>query len=195
MLCIFPYDPRPTARRQSKITTDQSLKSKIRKDECGAVQTLAGNSLSTLFIPPSFRISPEMPASGIFILQEPPTTIAISDFSPISLPPWFGGADHVSWCQTDLFFLPAALYQVHQCSVQPEGGAGSVSLHLLGGTRLSRTRPKTATGCFGFITLAGLWGVFMQKCRIWRQTKLVNKQHLSFPWSLLSPLSHAALRE
>lgn len=124
----------------------------------------------------------------------PPSQFLI--FPPISLPPWFGGAAHVSWCQTDLFFLPAALYQVHQCSVQPEGGAGAASLHLLGGTRLSRTRPKTATGCFGFFTLAGLrGGVSVQKCRIWRQTKVVNKQHLSFPWSLLSPLSHAALRE
>lgn len=151
MLCIFPYDPRLPAHRQSKITTDRSLKSKIRKDECGAVQTLAGNSLSTLFIPPSFRISPEMPASGIFILQEPPTAIAISDFSPISLPPWFGGAAHVSWCQTDLFFLPAALYQVHQCSVQPEGGAGSASLHLLGGTRrLAASDSSPWLDCGGF---------------------------------------------
>lgn len=91
----------------------------------------------------------------------PPSQFLI--FPPISLPPWFGGAAHVSWCQTDLFFLPAALHQVHQCSVQPEGGAGSASLHLLGGTRLSRTRPKTATGCFGFFTSAGLRGGF--SCR------------------------------
>lgn len=49
---FFLCDPRPPARRQSEMTTDPSLNSKIQKDGCRAVQTLAGNLLSRLIYPP-----------------------------------------------------------------------------------------------------------------------------------------------
>lgn len=107
-----------------------------------------------------------MPASRIFVLQGPPTTIAISDFALISLPPWFGGAAHVSRCHTDLFSLPAALYQVHQCSVQSERGAGSASIQLLGGTS-EPGEVEDDDWLLGILPPAGLWWVVMQKCRMW----------------------------
>lgn len=97
-------------------------------------------------------------------------------------------------------FIFFSLYQVHQCSVQPEGGAGSASLHLLGWTRRSRTRPKmkTTTGCLGFLTSVGLWGDFragILDSEANGAGKQTTEDNLSFPRNRLSSLTHAALGE